>query len=245
MIDLYTLDFGHSPNVLKVVLTLEELGLEYRFFPVSISKGEQFRPEFLAISPNNKVPVIVDHAPADGGEPFALFESGAILTYLADKAGRLVPPAGDARARAVVEQWVYWQMAGLGPYIGQYTHFAVYAPEQIPYAIERYRREVSRLFGVLDRRLGLVKWLGGDHYSIADIISFCSTHDYATLVDDPEEFPNYLAWHARISERPAYARAYRDRTLAKAGTHNVPQGAWETMFLQSAASVRKAEQEAG
>jgi len=149
MIDLY---YAPTPNGWKISIMLEELGIPYTVIPVNIRAGDQFKPEFLAISPNNRIPAIVDHAPPDGGEPFSVFETGAILIYLADKTGRFLPK--DMRGRSRVVQWVMWQMSGLGPMLGQHGHFALYAPEKIPYAIERYRDEAARLYSVLDRQLG-------------------------------------------------------------------------------------------
>ncbi len=149
MIDLY---YAPTPNGWKVSIMLEELGLPYKVIPVNIRAGEQFKPEFLAISPNNRIPAIVDHAPADGGEPFSAFETGAILIYLAEKTGRFLP--ADMRGRSKVIQWVMWQMGGLGPMLGQHGHFALYAVEKIPYAIQRYREEAARLYHVLDVQLG-------------------------------------------------------------------------------------------
>ncbi len=149
MIDLY---YAPTPNGWKISIMLEELGLPYTVIPVNIRAGEQFKPEFLAISPNNRIPAIVDHAPADGGGPFSVFETGAILIYLAEKTGRFLPK--DMRGRSNVMQWVMWQMGGLGPMLGQHGHFALYAPEKIPYAIERYRDEAARLYRVLDTQLG-------------------------------------------------------------------------------------------
>jgi len=151
MIDLY---YWTTPNGHKITMFLEEAGLPYRIIPVSIGTGEQFKPEFLAISPNNRIPAIVDNAPADGGAPVSLFESGAILLYLADKVGQFIP--GDLRGRADVLQWLFWQMAGLGPMAGQNHHFGQYAPEKIPYAITRYVNETNRLYGVLNKRLAVV-----------------------------------------------------------------------------------------
>jgi glutathione S-transferase len=145
MIDLY---YAPTPNGWKVSIMLEELGLPYNVIPVNIRAGDQFKPEFLAISPNNRIPAIIDRAPADGGEPFSVFETGAILIYLAEKTGRFLPK--EARGRSIVTQWVMWQMGGLGPMLGQHGHFALYAPEKIPYAIERYRDEAARLYRVLD-----------------------------------------------------------------------------------------------
>ena len=149
MIDLY---YAPTPNGWKISIMLEELGVPYTIVPVNIRAGDQFKPDFLAISPNNRIPAIVDHAPADGGEPFSVFETGAILIYLADKTGRFLP--NDMRGRSRVVQWVMWQMSGLGPMLGQHGHFALYAQEKIPYAIERYRDEAARLYRVLDTQLG-------------------------------------------------------------------------------------------
>jgi GST-like protein len=149
MIDLH---YAPTPNGWKISIMLEELGIPYTVIPVNIRAGDQFKPEFLAISPNNRIPAIVDHAPPDGGEPFSVFETGAILIYLAEKTGRFLPK--EMRARSRVVQWVMWQMSGLGPMLGQHGHFALYAPEKIPYAIERYRDEAARLYSVLGRQLG-------------------------------------------------------------------------------------------
>src|SRR5437879_6185389 len=158
MIDLH---YAPTPNGWKISIMLEELGLPYKVIPVNVRAGEQFRPEFLAISPNNRIPAIVDHAPADGGGPFSVFETGAILIYLAEKTGRFLPT--DMRGRSQALQWVMWQMGGLGPMLGQHGHFALYAPEKIPYAIERYRDEAARLYGVLDRQLGKTgAYIAGD-----------------------------------------------------------------------------------
>src|SRR5215468_5578384 len=148
MIDLY---FWATPNGKKISIALEELALPYQVFPIHIGRGEQFKPEFLAISPNNRIPAIVDHAPADGGPPISVFESGAILLYLADKTGKFLP--SDVRGRNEVVQWLMWQMGGIGPMFGQASHFLVYAKDKLPYAIERYVNESKRLFGVLDKRL--------------------------------------------------------------------------------------------
>src|SRR6202050_1699284 len=149
MIDLY---YAPTPNGWKISIMLEELGIPYHVVPVNIRAGDQFKPEFLAVSPNNRIPAIVDRAPSDGGEPFSVFETGALLIYLAEKTGRLLHTA--MRGRSVVTQWVMWQMSGLGPMLGQHGHFALYAPEKIPYAIERYRDEAARLYRVLDTQLG-------------------------------------------------------------------------------------------
>ena len=162
---------GPSPNVIKVLVACEELGLVYTRTPLDILKGEQFSPEFLAISPNNRIPAIVDHDPADGGQPLPMFESGAILLYLADKVRRFIP--ADTRARLACIEWLFWQMAGLGPMNGQTHHFAHSAPEKVPYAIDRYVRESGRLYAVLDKRLADREYVAGD-YSIADIACYRS-----------------------------------------------------------------------
>ena len=167
MIDLY---YWPTPNGDKIIVMLEETGLDYRIKPVNIGSGDQFQPEFLAIAPNNKIPAIVDHAPADGGAPLSVFESGAILQYLAGKTGRF--GGQGLREQAQVSQWLMWQMAGLGPMSGQMGHFAVYAPQTVPYAIERYDSEVRRLHRVMDKRLSEVPYLAGEHYSIADIAAW-------------------------------------------------------------------------
>jgi len=202
MIDLY---FAATPNGLKARLFLEEAGLAYRLVPVRLSRGEQFRADYLAISPNGKIPAIVDHAPADGGGPLSLFESGAILLYLAQKSGRLIP--ADARGRAEVMQWLFWQMSALGPMAGQIGHFNVFAPEPVPYAIERYARETRRLYGVLDRRLGGRDFVV-DTFSIADIACYPWIVPHRGHGQDLGEFPNLQRWFAAIAARPATQRVY-------------------------------------
>ncbi len=203
MIDLH---YWPTPNGHKVTLFLEEAGLEYRIHPVDIGKGAQFEPDFLAISPNNKMPAIVDHAPADGGAPQGVFESGAILLYLAEKTGRFLP--ADARGRTATLEWLFWQMAGLGPMTGQYGHFNVYAPEPIPYAIERYTREALRLLGVLDGRLAGRAFIAGDDYTIADMAAYPWINVYDKAPLDLEPFPEVRRWQAAIAARPATQRAY-------------------------------------
>ncbi len=202
MIDLH---YWTTPNGHKITMFLEEAGLEYTIKPVNIGKGEQFDPAFLRISPNNRIPAIVDHAPADGGEPISVFESGAILLYLAGKTGKLIP--ADLRGQVKTLEWVMWQMGGLGPMAGQNHHFANYAPEKIPYAIERYVKETSRLYGVLNKRLQGREFIVGDAYTIADIAC------YPWIVperqgQDIDDFPNLKRWHAAIRARPATTRAY-------------------------------------
>lgn len=202
MIDLH---YWTTPNGHKISIFLEETGLPYRIVPVNIGKGEQFQPGFLAVAPNNRIPAIVDQAPADGGAPVSLFESGAILLYLAEKTGRLIPP--DLRGRAEVLQWLFWQMGGLGPMAGQNGHFQRAAPEKIPYAIERYVKETARLYGVLDKRLADREYVAGD-YSIADIASYPWIVPHAMHQQQLEDFPNLKRWFDAIQARPAVQRAY-------------------------------------
>ncbi len=200
MIDLH---YWPTPNGWKITIALEELELPYTVVPVNIGRGEQFRPEFLAISPNNRMPAIVDHAPPGGGEPLSLFESGAILTYLAEKTGKLSPK--DLRGRYEVAQWVFWQMGGLGPMAGQAHHFRGYAPEKIPYAIDRYTSEVNRLYGVMNKRLADREYLAGD-YSIADIASYPWVVPHERQGQNLDDFPHLKRWFQAIKERPAVQR---------------------------------------
>jgi GST-like protein len=202
MIDLY---YWTTPNGHKITIFLEEAGLPYTLRPINIAKGEQFAPDFLKISPNNRIPAIVDHAPADGGPPLSVFESGAILLYLAEKTGRFLP--GDLRGRVEVEQWLFWQMAGLGPMAGQNHHFVQYAPEKIPYAIDRYVSETERLYGVLDTRLADRPFVAGD-YSIADMACYPWIVPHKRQGQDLDSFPNLRRWFETIRARPAVVRAY-------------------------------------
>jgi GST-like protein len=202
MIDLY---YWTTPNGHKITIFLEETGLEYRVRPVHIGKGEQFHPDFLKIAPNNRIPAIVDNAPADGGAPFSLFESGAILDYLAQKSGRFLPQ--DSRARFQVRQWLYWQMGGVGPMAGQNHHFNHYAPEKIPYAIERYVKETARLYGVLDRQLVGREYVAGD-YSIADMAIYPWAKLWQGQQQKLKDFPQMARWLERMAARPAVRRAY-------------------------------------
>lgn len=203
MIDLY---YWPTPNGHKTTLFLEETGLPYRIVPVDIGAGDQFKPEFLAISPNNRMPAIVDHAPADGGEPISVFESGAILQYLAEKSGQLLPTA--ARERKTVLEWLSWQLGGFGPMLGQNHHFTRYAPEKVPYAIERYQRETARLYGVLDRRLAGRDFIAGDALSIADLACHPWAVAHAWHHVDLADYPQVRRWHDALAARPAFARAY-------------------------------------
>lgn len=198
-IDLY---YFPTPNGHKVSIMLEELGVPYAVHPIHIGKGDQFKPEFLAVSPNNKIPAIVDPE-GPGGQPISVFESGAILKYLAEKFDRFYPE--DARVRVAVDEWLFWQMGGFGPMLGQNHHFALYAPEKIPYAIERYRNETHRLYGVLNRQLEGRDYIAGE-YSIADIASLSWSLGWERQGIDLKEFPNIAAWQDRLKARPAVER---------------------------------------
>jgi len=200
MIDLYT---WPTPNGHKVHIMLEEVGLPYNIFPIDIGAGDQFDPAFLKISPNNKMPAMVDHEGPEG-RPFSLFESGAILLYLAEKTGKLLPETPEARYRVI--QWLMFQMGGVGPMLGQAHHFRVYAPERIPYAYDRYTNEANRIYGVLDRRLGESAHLGGEDYSIADIAVFPWLRSYENQGVDMNDYGNVKRWFDEISQRPAVQR---------------------------------------
>ncbi|WP_248738114.1 glutathione binding-like protein [Pseudomonas sp. MWU12-2029] len=203
MIDLY---YWTTPNGHKISLFLEEAGLRYDVHPINISQGEQFQPHFLKIAPNNRIPAIVDHEPADGGEPFSLFESGAILLYLAEKTGKFLPK--DLRSRQVALQWLFWQMGGLGPMAGQNHHFSQFAPEKIPYAIKRYIDETARLYGVLDKQLANHEFVAGSEYSIADMAIYPWIVSHKWQSQNLEDFPNVLRWFNHIKDRPATVKAY-------------------------------------
>ena len=202
MIDLY---YWPTPNGHKITLFLEETGLPYTIKPIDIGRGDQFKPDYLAISPNNKMPAIVDRDPADGGEAISVFESGSILLYLANTTKRFIPQ--DLRGRIEVNNWLFWQMGGLGPMTGQHGHFSVYAPEKIPYAIERYTREAERLLDVLDRRLAGREFIAGD-YSIADMACYPWVDPYSKAPLDLEPFAEVRRWRDAIAARPATKRAY-------------------------------------
>ncbi|MCW9045663.1 MAG: glutathione S-transferase N-terminal domain-containing protein [Alphaproteobacteria bacterium] len=200
MIDLYT---WPTPNGWKVHIMLEECGLEYKVHPVNIGEGEQFKPDFLKISPNNKMPAIVDqNGPND--KPISIFESGAILVYLAEKTGKFMP--SDARRRFEVLQWLMFQMGGLGPMLGQAHHFRQYAPEKIQYGIDRYTNEASRLYGVINTRLGEAQFLGGNDYSIADMASYPWIRPHERQGQDLNDYPNLKRWFEEIHARPAVKR---------------------------------------
>jgi len=200
MIEVYS---WATPNGHKVHVMLEECGLEYRAIPVNIGAGEQFAPEFLAISPNNKIPAIVDPDGPDG-RPISLFESGAILLYLAAKTGRFLP--ADTRARWRVLEWLMFQMGSVGPMLGQTHHFRLYAPEKLPYAIDRYSNEAKRIYGVLDKRLTGREWVASDDYSIADIAIFPWLRSWQNQGIDWADFPHLKRWFDRVAARPAVQR---------------------------------------
>jgi GST-like protein len=209
MIDVYG---PNTPNVIKVTVCLEELGMAYRRLPLDIMKGQQFTPQFLTISPNNRIPVIVDHAPADEAGPLPVFESGAILAYLAEKAGRLLPKA--ARSRSEVIAWMMWQMSGQGPMLGQCGHFRNYAPERIPYAADRFGREAQRLYRVLDTRLKARDFVIDGDYTIADIACWPWTLFHEHHGVNLSDFPEVERWHRAIAARPAVRRALGDFEVA-------------------------------
>lgn len=223
MIDLY---FWATPNGYKVTFMLEEVGLDYKVIPVDITAGDQFKADFIAISPNNKIPAIVDHDGPDGA-PISIFESGAIMMYLAEKTGKLLP--SEPRARMEVIQWLMFQMGGVGPMLGQAHHFRKYAPEPIPYAIDRYTKEASRLYKVIDTRLANAQFLAGD-YSIADIATFAWIRPYRWQGQQLEDYPNLHRWFDTIKVRPAIQRGLevlkeKKRWEAKPGTES-----WQNMF---------------
>lgn len=202
MIDLY---YWPTPNAHKITIFLEEAGLDYRIVPINIGAGDQFQPDFLKIAPNNRMPAIVDRDPIDGGDPISVFESGAILLYLAEKTGQFL--AADLRNRKAAIEWLFWQMGGLGPMAGQNHHFVQYAPEKIPYAIDRYVNETNRLYGVLDRQLAGRDFVAGD-YSIADMASYPWIVPYERQQQNLSDFPNLQRWFAAMRDRPAVIRAY-------------------------------------
>ncbi len=233
MIDLY---FWPTPNGHKITMFLEEVGLAYRIVPVNIGKGEQFAPDFLRISPNNRMPAIIDHEPADRGAAISVFESGAILLYLAEKAGQFLP--SDTRGRIDVTQWLMWQMGGLGPMLGQNHHFSMYAPEKIPYAIDRYVKETNRLYGVLNKRLADREFVAG-RYSIADMASYPWIVLWQLQGQNLDDFPHLQRWFESIRNRPATDRAYEKGTAVSPSQNTLMSDeAKKVLFGQTAAVVR-------
>jgi GST-like protein len=226
-IDLY---YWTTPNGHKITIFLEEAQLPYRLHPININDGDQFTPEFLAISPNNRIPAIVDSAPfttaqddnrVDTEESLSLFESGAILEYLADKTQQFLPSKGKARYNTL--QWLHWQMGGLGPMAGQNHHFSHYAPEKVPYAIDRYVNETNRLYGVLNKQLAGKDYITGE-YSIADMASYPWIKPYERQGQDLNDFPHLKAWFMRMTERPAVQRAYAKADTIHTGASVTQQG---------------------
>jgi GSH-dependent disulfide-bond oxidoreductase len=232
MIDLH---YWPTPNGHKITMFLEEAEIPYTIMPVNIGKGEQFTPQFLAISPNNRMPAIVDHAPLERGSAISVFESGAILLYLAEKSERFIP--SDARGRVEVLQWLFWQVGGLGPMAGQNHHFSNYAPEKIPYAIDRYLKETNRLYGVLNKRLADREFIAGA-YSIADMASYPWIVPYERQGQDLNEFPHMKRWFETIKSRAATVRAY-ERGAAMSSNAPMSEEARKVLFGQSAQSLPK------
>ena len=230
MIDLH---YWPTPNGHKITIFLEEVGLAYQIKPVNIGKGEQFAPDFLKIAPNNRMPAIVDHVPADGGAPLSVFESGAILTYLAEKTGKFLPH--ELRGRVRVLEWLNWQMGGLGPMAGQNHHFSQYAPEKIPYAIDRYVKETNRLYGVLDRQLAQHAFVAVD-YSIADMACYPWIVPHERQGQKLEDFPHVKRWFEAMQIRPAVIRAYAWGD--KIRNEGMTEEARRNLFGQTAASVK-------
>lgn len=232
MIDLY---FWPTPNGNKITLFLEETGLPYKIIPVNISKGDQFEPNFLQISPNNKMPAIIDHAPLDKGAPISVFESGAILLYLAEKTGKLL--STQVRERAKTLEWLFWQVAGLGPMLGQSHHFTRFAPINIPYAIERYEKETSRLCAVLNKQLSKSEYISGA-YSIADIACYPWIVSYEKQYHDLQNYPQLNRWFYLVQQRPAVQRAYAIANEFKTESLTSPE-ARRNLFGQDKNLVKK------
>ena len=231
MIDLY---YWPTPNGHKITIFLEEVGLPYTINPVNIGAGEQFKPEFLKISPNNRMPAIVDHEPANGGAPISVFESGAILLYLAEKTGKLIPQ--DLRNRTQALEWLFWQMAGLGPMAGQNHHFSAYAPEKIEYAINRYVNETGRLYAVLNKQLADKEFVAGD-YSIADIAAYPWIVPHERQSQNLEDFPHLKRWFETIKARPATIRAYEKAEALQTQALD-PDKSRDMLFNQSAKTIQ-------
>ncbi len=230
MIDLY---YWPTPNGHKITIFLEEAGLEYRIIPINIGAGDQFKPEFLKLSPNNRMPAIVDLQPTGGGDAVSVFESGAILLYLAEKTEQFLGSGGD---RTRVLEWLFWQVGGLGPMAGQNHHFGQYAPEKIPYAITRYVNETNRLYGVMDRQLAQHEYLAGA-YSIADMASYPWVVPYERQQQNLEDFPHLKRWFEAIQQRPAVVRAYaKGEAFSQPST--MTDESRKILFGQSSASLK-------
>ncbi|WP_069789387.1 glutathione binding-like protein (plasmid) [Cyanobacterium sp. IPPAS B-1200] len=229
MIELY---YWSTPNGHKITIFLEEAGLDYKIIPINIAKGEQFNPEFLSISPNNRIPAIIDHQPLNKEETISVFESGAILLYLAQKVGKFIP--SDIRQYTQTLEWLFWQVGGLGPMAGQNHHFGIYAPEKIPYAIERYVKETNRLYGVLNTQLKGKDYIVGE-YSIADMACYPWIVPYANQQQDIKDFPHLEAWFGRMEEREAVIKAYEIAEQFKQPT--VTEESRNILFGQTAKKV--------
>ncbi|CAD5933755.1 Disulfide-bond oxidoreductase YfcG [Planktothrix tepida] len=234
MIELY---YWPTPNGYKIPIFLEETGLDYQIIPINIGAGDQFKPEFLKIAPNNRMPAIIDFNPIDGGEPLSVFESGAILIYLAEKTGQFLPQ--NWRDRKTVLEWLFWQVAGLGPMAGQNHHFVQYAPEKLPYAIDRYVKETNRLYGVLNRQLEGREYIAGD-YSIADMACYPWIVPFEQQQQNLDDFPHLKAWFYRIQSRPAVMRAYETGKSYSSGT-TMTDEAKKILFGQSAKTLQNGE----
>lgn len=230
MIDLY---YWTTPNGHKITMFLEEAGLPYNIFPINIGSGDQFKPEFLKIAPNNRIPAIIDREPTGGGEPISVFESGAILLYLAEKTNKLIPT--DVRDRVAALEWLFWQMGGLGPMAGQNHHFNRYAPEKIPYAIDRYVNETGRLYGVLNKRLESREFVAGS-YSIADIASYPWITGYELQGQNLDNFPHLKRWFEAIKARPSTIRAYEKAEEFKDQPLDIEKSR-QLLFNQSAKTI--------
>ncbi len=231
MIELY---YWTTPNGHKITMFLEEAELPYTIVPVNIGAGDQFKPDFLKISPNNRIPAIIDREPAEVGEPISIFESGAILLYLAQKTGKLIP--SNVRDRVEVLEWLFWQVGGLGPMAGQNHHFNRYAPEKIEYAIKRYVNETGRLYAVLNKRLSDREFVAGNNYSIADIAIYPWIVPYESQSQNLDNFPNLKRWFEAIKARPATIRAYQKAEEFKNQTLDIEKSR-EMLFNQSPNTV--------
>lgn len=230
MIDLY---YWTTPNAHKITIFLEEAKLEYQILPVDIRTGEQFQAEFLKISPNNRIPAIVDRSPGQGSTPISVFESGAILLYLAEKTGKFLPTTLNDRTK--VMEWLFWQVGGLGPMAGQNHHFGTYANEKIPYAIARYVNETNRLYGVLNRQLSDREFVTGS-YSIADMASYPWIVPHERQQQNLDDFPHLKRWYLTMQERPAVKKAYQ--IAEKYKTPTITEDSKKILFGQTAASIQ-------
>ena len=223
-----------TPNGHKITIFLEEAKVDYQIYPVNIAQGDQFKPEFLKISPNNRMPAIIDTAPPDGSEPISVFESGAILLYLAEKTGKFLPD--NLRDRKIVTEWLFWQVGGLGPMAGQNHHFSQYAPENIPYAIDRYVNETNRLYGVLNKQLAKSEYIAGT-YSIADMACYPWIVPHDKQGQNLADFPHLQRWFNSIASRPAVIEAYK-KGKEVSSESTVTEESKKILFGQSAASIK-------